>query len=177
MLNSHKYWQSVEGTAEIRWYRDDKLFEQYNIDFYIDQPTIAHIIETSTNGFGIPLEVIIENETRYAIPEGQKVFFESTFGQNDLEASINALPENIHNEGEIFLDWPPPIAQIHAFGSLFLSPIGNYIYPQWVAVDFYQAEYVFVEDSRILGRPAWVIEYHSFNGFDNFMIWAEKIRV
>jgi hypothetical protein len=172
MLNSHKSWEQVEGYAELSWFKNDILDEQYKIHFYIDQISYAHIIQESEYGGGIPIEVVLSNGTLYGILNEQHNYFTDSYDENEVANRIANLPEKIEDVGDIFIDWPPRMAHIHAFGSMFLSPIENYIYPQWFTVNYYEANYYIVESTKFLERPVWVVGYEL--GYEEIFVWVDK---
>jgi hypothetical protein len=170
MLNSHKNWKQVEGYAELTWH--NVFDEQYNIHFYVDQISYAHIVQESKNGKGIPIEVVISNGMVYGILNEQQRFFTISYDENEVRERITNLPDKPENVSDILIDWPPRMAHIHTFGSMFLSPMENYIYPHWFTVDYYEASYYVVESTNLLDRPVWVVGYEL--GYDEFLVWVDK---
>ena len=153
-LNSSLKWNTVQGTAVIVWYGENGENQEYLNTFAIQQPNLANISVKNADGSVTASEWISDGSKAYSIDPQAKAYAGGTLPAFSKDFSL--LPttlEDAKNTDAIYR---------HPFGMLIPSPVGDYLYPQWLAQGKDIAFNLTSEDT-FLNRKVWIITYSKYN--------------
>jgi len=153
-LNSSLKWNTVQGTAVIVWYGENDEKQEYLNTFAIQQPNLANISVKNADGSVAASEWISDGSKAYNIDPQAKTYAGGTLPAFSKDFSL--LPTTLEaakNTDAIYR---------HPFGMLIPSPVGEYLYPQWLAQGK-GITYNLVGEDTILNRKVWIITYIKYN--------------
>jgi hypothetical protein len=153
-LTSHLKWSTIQGEAVITWHGPEGQIQENTETFQIAQPNKALLTLYETD-MTTPVQQWISDGTNiYLVEYAALTYFSSPLPKFSKDFSL--LPETL--EAARTTD----AVYRHPFGMLIQYPVGEYLYPQWMAQG--KGTYSFVGDDTVLDRPVLVINIQNGNG-------------
>jgi len=151
-LTSHLKWKTLQGAADVVWYKPDGGTQVYANTFSIQQPNLAQISVKSEDGTGNSGEWISDGRKAYGIDPLTREYAGASLPT--FSADLSKLPSTLEAAKTT------EVIYRHPFGMLIPSPVGEYLYPQWFSQG--GGNYVLAGEETVLGRKVWVVEYTKY---------------
>lgn len=153
-LNSHHKWSTIQGEAIITLDGPDSQKQKNTETFQIVQPNKA-LLALFESDLTSPVQQWISDGTNIYIVENTAHAYSSS-PLPKFSKDFSLLPVTL--EAARTTD----AVYRHPFGMLIQYPVGEYLYPQWMAQG--KGSYSFVGNDTVLDRPVLVINIQNGNG-------------
>jgi outer membrane lipoprotein-sorting protein len=161
-LNSHLKWSTIQGEAVITMYGSEGQKQENTETFQIEQPNKALLSLYETDMTTPVQEWISDGSNIYIVENSTRTYSSSPLPKFSKDFSL--LPETL--EAARSTD----AVYRHPFGMLIQYPVGEYLYPQWMAQG--KGAYTFVGVDTLLDRPVLVINIQNGNG--DVTVWIDQ---
>jgi hypothetical protein len=153
-LGSHLKWSTIQGEAVITWYGPEGQTQENTETFQIEQPNKAFLTLYETDITAPVQQWISDGSNIYIVENAALTYTSSPLPKFSKDFSL--LPETL--EAARTTD----AVYRHPFGMLISYPVGEYLYPQWMAQG--KGSYSFVSNDTVMDRPVLVINIQNGNG-------------
>lgn len=153
VATSHTRWQTVQGQAVIVWTGPAGQQQEYVQEFVVSQPASARFASIEADVAPVYDVWMSDGTYIYEINTAAKSYTRGPLPAFAFDLSVFDAPDESD---------PDPVAVIHPFSMLIMSPVPQYLYPHW----FPQQSQVHGTHSVLgeedwLGRKVWKVEYVS----------------
>ena len=161
--NSYKNWQILDGQAEVVWTRLDQS-QKYQIDFSFDLPETATVITTDLSGNN--------NGGNWSLDKNRQIKQANDLGEVQSEELPPYLRQYLETGDLPEVQNAPDAIIMHPFAMAIPSPIGEYLFPTWLADKIPAEKAEIVGEEELLGRKVKVLEAELDNG-ETYKLWID----